>query len=215
MHRRGYRLESGPAPLSETVAAAILRYSGWRGEEPLLDPFCGSGTLLAEAAFRATGVGVGSLRERYGVRSLPGVDVADFDRRLQEHRRAPARLSEGRLRGGDVDGAMIEMTRQNLSRVPGAEGVELRATDFRDDAGLENGCIVCNPPFGLRLGRGDDAQRLMKEFGDWLKQRCHGSTAWIYLGRRELAKHIGLRPARRIPLRSGGLDGRLLRYELF
>jgi 23S rRNA (guanine2445-N2)-methyltransferase len=215
MHRRGYRLATGEAPIAETVAAAILHHAQWRGQKPLLDPFCGSGTFLAEAAFRATGVGVGSLRPHFGVRALPDFDAKLFATLLQQHRDAAPELESGLLRGADRDPKMVEIARENLERVPGGEDVLLRRTDVREHPGLENGLVVCNPPYGIRMGRPEEAAALMAELGDFLKQRCKGSTAWIYLGDRELAKSIGLRPAQRIPMRSGGLDGRLLRYDLY
>ncbi len=215
MHRRGYRVATGEAPIAETVAAAILHHAQWRGERPLIDPFCGSGTLLAEAAFRVSGAGVGALRSRFGLRWLPDVDRSAFDAALASHRERQPELEAGLLRGSDVDPRMIEAARQNLERVPGGEDIRLRRIDVRDHPGLEDGVIVCNPPYGLRMGSADQAAALMRDFGDFLKRRCKGSTAWVYLGERELAKSVGLRPARRIPMRSGGLDGRLLRYDLY
>lgn len=215
MHRRGYRAEAGEAPMQETVAAAVVRLSGWTGQRPLLDPFCGSGTLLAEAVFRATGVGVGTLRMRHGVRRLPTFDEGLWRRIHDELATGRISLPDRLVRGCDVDGEMIRIAATNLERVPGGESVVLRRVDFREHPGLEDGVLLCNPPYGVRMGDPARAASLMKDLGDFLKQRCKGSTAWIYLGHRELAKSIGLRPALRRPLRSGGLDGRLLRYDLY
>ncbi|MFH1277535.1 MAG: hypothetical protein ABIK65_04040 [Candidatus Eisenbacteria bacterium] len=91
----------------------------------------------------------------------------------------------------------------------------IEKADFRVLPGIEEGVLLCNPPYGIRSGRGEDVGRLIADFGDFLKRRCRGSTAYIYLGDRELVKKIGLRPAWKKPMRNGALDGRLLKLELY
>jgi putative N6-adenine-specific DNA methylase len=93
--------------------------------------------------------------------------------------------------------------------------VVLRREDFRRLTGLGGHLIVCNPPYGRRLDGGSDLGAFYRDLGDWLKQRCNGATAFVYAGERELIKHIGLRPAWKKPLAAGGLDGRLVKYELY
>lgn len=215
LHRRGYRVESGEAPMQETVAAAILRLSGWKGEQDFLDPMCGSGTLVAEAWMRSRDLAAGMLRPRWGVTYLPDFcEEAWSD--VQRRPRTPAGASSslGKVAGSDRDPAAIERARANVDRLPGAEiALERRAFQALDP--IENTTIVTNPPYGLRLDNPTEAGLLMKEFGDFLKQKCRGSTAWVYFGQRELMKSVGLRTAAKIPLRTGGLDGRLAKYELW
>ncbi len=214
-HRRGYRPEAGDAPVPETVAAALLEAAAWEGAKPLLDPMCGSGTLLAEAVMRAGNLPAGMNLERVGARFLPGFG-ADAVSEAQRKWMASARsVADGLIRGSDSAAAVLETAGRNLARIPGGEDVRLRRVDFQDHPGLADGIVVCNPPWGIRLGEEEAAQRLMKEFGDFLKQRCPGSEAWLILGNRELAKHVGLKAAKKIPVRIGSLDGRFVKYEMY
>ena len=121
----------------------------------------------------------------------------------------------GLIRGSDIDAAAVNLARRNNARLPGGDELRVRTSDFRDLEPLENRLIVCNPPYGIRMKQGEDMAGFMKDFGDFLKQRCTGSEAWIYFGDPELTKAVGLKTARRIPLRNGGLDGRLVKYELY
>lgn len=215
MHRRGYRQDGGDAPMQETLAAAVLRHTGWDGETPLVDPMCGSGTLLAEAWMHARRLPSGLLRTRWALERLPDFDADTWKRVRDEavtRRRNP---KPGLLTGSDASGRAIDLARENLHALPGGSGIQLRVSPFQQLDALQNVTIVSNPPYGMRLGRTGEAGALMKEFGDFLKQKCSGSTAWLYFGDRELIKSVGLKPARKIPLRAGGLDGRLARYDLW
>ena len=213
-HRRGYRPDSGDAPLPETVAAALLELAQFDGTRPLLDPMCGSGTLLAEAFMRAAAIPAGYRLQRGGARLLPGFGPDAFEEARKKWL-APGRwVEDGLIRGNDIDRQQIVVAGENLSRLPGGDEIRLRRGDFRDHPGLEDGLIVCNPPWGIRIGDEAAAQVLVREFGDFLKQKCKGSDAWLILGNRELIKHVGLRAARRVPVRIGGLDGRFVNYEL-
>jgi putative N6-adenine-specific DNA methylase len=216
-HRRGYRPEAGEAPVSETVAAALLAAARWDGAKPLLDPMCGSGTILAEAVMRAGNIpaGMNLNIKKVGARLLP-----DFGREALEEarRKAMARarpVPDSLIRGSDSDSRILQTAGENLARIPGGDEVRLRRGDFRDHPGLENGIIVCNPPWGIRLGEEEEAQQLVQEFGDWLKQTCQGSEAWLILGNRELVKYVGLKTTQRVPVRIGSLDGRFAKYELY
>jgi putative N6-adenine-specific DNA methylase len=214
LHRRGYRLQAVAAPMQETLAAAILDFAEWEGKQPLYDPMCGSGTLLSEAWLKAGHLPAGTLRERFGFMMLP-----DFDRTVwvkvkfaEQNKVQPVR--GGLIKGSDVDPEAVRMTRENNARLPGGDELRVRTADFRDLPELPPGVIVCNPPYGIRLGGGVDMVAFMQDFGDFLKRKCAGSRAWVYLGDRELVKHVGLKAQRKIPLMNGGLDGRLVLYEL-
>jgi putative N6-adenine-specific DNA methylase len=215
LHRRGYRQASVAAPLQETLGAAIIRRTGWQGEQPLVDPFCGSGTLLAEALMQYCRVPGGYLRETFGFMRLP-----DFDRSVWQSERAAADaairpLPPGLISGSDLDPAAVRAARQNLDRLPGGTGVGLEVADFRRLAGFSGHTIVCNPPYGVRLGSPAEARTLFRELGDFLKERCQGCTAFLFVGDPELTKAVGLRPASRIPMVNGALRGRLCRFEIF
>jgi putative N6-adenine-specific DNA methylase len=169
---------------------------------------------LAEALMRAARIPAGFLREHFGLECLPDFDEARW-RRLRADADGRIRPLPGSLSGSDVDAEMITHARANLSRLPYGEDVELRAADFRSLPECPGAIVLCNPPYGRRLGDRKEVQGLLRAMGDVLKRRCPHGTAWIYVGDRELAKSIGLRASMRKPLRNGGLDGRLLRYDLY
>ncbi|RPJ74901.1 MAG: class I SAM-dependent RNA methyltransferase [Desulfobacteraceae bacterium] len=215
LHRRGYRKETLEAPMQESVAAAIIRRTEWDGSRPLYDPMCGSGTLLAEALIRHCRIPPGLLRTRFGFERLPDFDPgvwaavkAAGDRRMRP-------LPPGLIAGSDIAGEAVAAARTNLSRLPHGSGISVARLDFRRMEGLPDRVIVCNPPYGIRLRGDGDIGEFYRGFGDFLKQRCRGSSAFIYFGNREMLKHIGLRPAWRLPLRNGALDGRLARFDLY
>ncbi|HCR49651.1 MAG TPA: THUMP domain-containing protein [Rhodothermales bacterium] len=215
LHRRGYRRVAGPAPMQETVAAAILELAEWKGDMPLYDPMCGSGTLLAEALMVAGKVPAGWPRPHWCIPHLP-----DYDKRLwgtvRKHAEAAMQpVRQGLIRGSDVDQKVLRAARENLNRLPEASKVEMRCLDFRDLPNLDGHTIVVNPPYGIRMGDTHETAALYKAFGDFLKQYCKGSTAYIYCGNRELISAIGLKPAFKKPLVNGPLDGRLVKIELY
>jgi putative N6-adenine-specific DNA methylase len=215
LHRRGYRTEAGSAPMQETVAAAAVKLCGWDGEMPLYDPMCGSGTLLAEALMSYCRIPAGYLRERFGFENLP-----DFERGIWAAVRSEAdsgirSLPEGMIRGSDISAAAAGVARRNLSGLPHGDRVRIRTSAFQELDALESVVILTNPPYGIRMGSLAEVEGLMKEFGDFLKQQCSGSRAFVYFGNRQMLKHIGLRTTFRKPLRNGPLDGRLAGFELY
>jgi putative N6-adenine-specific DNA methylase len=215
LHRRGYRRASVAAPLQETLAAAIIRHTGWQGERPLVDPFCGSGTLLAEALMHYCHVPAGYLRQTFGFMRLP-----DFDSALWQRERAAADaairpLPPKLISGSDLDPAAVRAARRNLARLPGGHEVGLEVADFRSRAGFSGHTIVCNPPYGVRLGSAAEARDLYRDLGDFLKERCQGSTAFVFVGDPALGQAVGLRPASRTAMVNGALRGRLCRFEVF
>ena len=215
LHRRAYRTASVEAPMQETVAAAVLRYTGWDGEQPLYDPMCGAGTLLSEALMHYCRVPAGYLRPHFGFERLPDFDAPTWERVKQEMDAAIRPLPPGLVAGSDVSRDAVDAAAQNQANLPSGRNVALSVRDFRAIPSLSDHVIVCNPPYGLRLGRGGDIGAFYRELGDFLKHRCTGSTAYVYFGKRELLKHIGLRPAWKKPLVSGALDGRLAKFEMY
>jgi putative N6-adenine-specific DNA methylase len=215
LHRRGYRRQSVAAPLQETLGAAVVRLSGWQGEKPLVDPMCGSGTLLAEAFMHYCRIPAAFKREKFGFEAMPDFDPRAWKsvRRESDARRRP--LPEGLIRGSDSDRQAVAAARANLGEIPGTRGVPVERKDFRDLTGIPGASIVCNPPYGIRVGELEQARALYKEFGDFLKQRCPGSTAYVLCGNLELVDAIGLKPSRRFVLFNGPIECRLLKIELY
>jgi len=215
LHRRGYRVESVEAPMQEILAAAVIQLSGWDGSRPLVDPMCGSGTLLCEAILRHCSIPSAFLRERFGFESLPDFDAPLWERVRKTANQGIRPLTQGLVSGGDRSPIAVRAARSNLDRLPGGETVEVKRADFRDNPGLENALIVCNPPYGVRLGTPRQAAEIYRDFGDFLKRRCRGAEAFIYFGDPGLIPAVGLRPAWKKPLKNGGLDGRLVRFDLY
>jgi len=216
LHKRGYRTATVDAPLAETLAAAVIQLSGWDGERPLVDPMSGSGTLLCEAAMRYCRIPAGFLREKWGFFYLPDFD-SDAWKKVKEKADAEMRpLTDGLLIASDIDPVAARATRRNLNRLPGCKNAfECEPKDFHDIEKLEDVTIVINPPYGVRLGSRDDAELLAKEFGDFLKQRCTGCTAYVYTGDRKLLKKVGLKPEWKQDLNNGGLEGVLGKIDLY
>lgn len=221
LHRRGYRKATVAAPIQETLAAAVIRISGWPGPEdeikPLLDPMCGSGTLLSEALMVYCRIPSGFKRHTFGFFHLPDFDFNlwrdvknSCDRCIREYPQG-ARL----IKGSDISLQAVEAAQRNLKEIPGGFRVPVQRKDFRDIRKAENHVIITNPPYGVRTSDMENLRVLFKDLGDFLKQRCQGSTAYILVGNKELSKHIGLKISRRIPLYNGPLEIRLIKVEAY
>lgn len=215
LHRRGYRTRTVEAPMQETLAAAVIRLTQWDGSVPLVDPMCGSGTLLCEALLSFCRTPSQFLRTRFGFELLPEFDPHAWRRVREEAGRAIRSLPPGLIAGSDIALTAVRAARANLDRLPHGSAVQVRRSDFLDIASLEEAAIVCNPPYGIRLGSSKEAGDLYRVFGDFLKQRCRGSSAYVYFGDPGLIPAIGLRPAWKRPLKNGALDGRLARFDIY
>lgn len=215
LHRRGYRLSSVEAPMIETLAASIIKLSGWDASTPLYDPFCGSGTLLCEAYLHATKTPPSLMREKFGFQKLP-----DYNRKVWKEVKSEAEESiraipDGLVLGSDVSKEAVSAAEKNCEVIDKKGKIKIRQSNLFDIKELSDTTIICNPPFGIRLQKNTDLSDFYKRFGDFLKQNCTGSTAYIYFGERKYLKKIGLRASFKRPLQNGGLDGRLVKFELY
>ena len=215
LHRRGYREEAVSAPMQETLAAAIIRLSEWDGSTPLYDPLCGSGTLLCEALMRLCRIPAGIFRTRFGFESLPDFKSAIWRHVKQEADSGIREIPKGLIGGSDLSEQAVEATQTNLMGLHHGNKVSVKPSDFRDLPPLENHLIVTNPPYGIRMGKGENLEGFYADLGDFFKQKCKGGAAVVYFGDREYIKSVGLKPAWKKPLAAGGLDGRLVKYELY
>jgi putative N6-adenine-specific DNA methylase len=215
LYKRGYRQEAVSAPMQETVAAAIIRYASWDGSVPLYDPMCGSGTLLCDALMQYCRVPAGIFRERFGFECLPDFDVAGWNQVKKEADSRIRELPEGMIAGSDVSTEAVNATKINLMGLHFGKNVKVQKCDFRHLPATEGQVIVTNPPYGIRMGRDAHLDVFYKDFGDFLKQNCKGSVAYVYFGEREYIKHMGLKASWKKPIVSGGLDGRLVKYEIY
>lgn len=215
LHKRGYRLLAGEAPMQETLAAALVKLSGWDGEKPLMDCFCGSGTILCEALMHYCRIPAQYLRKKFGFTHLPGFDEKQWERIKKEFDSQIRPLPKGIILGSDRAPKAIETARDNLSRLPFHQSVKLECKPFQKIEKFENGIWVSNPPYGMRLGEKKEVEKLYGEIGDFLKRNCTGTSAFIYTAAPELRKFIGLKTTRRIPLENGKLEGVLLRIDSY
>ena len=215
LHKRGYREARVSAPMQETVAAAIVALSEWNGRQPLYDPMCGSGTLLCEALMHYSRIPAQVFREKFGLERLPDFDAGVWEevRKAAESRLTP--LPPGLIRGSDISADAVEATRTNLMGLHYGGDVAIHQQDFRDLAPMENTVIMTNPPYGIRMGKDQDMNRFYKNLGEFLKEKCKSCTAFVYFGEPKFIKKVPLAPTWKKPLTIGGLEGKLVKYDLF
>jgi putative N6-adenine-specific DNA methylase len=216
---RGYRRMPHHAPLRETLAAAILHRTGWKGDTPLVIPMCGSGTLAIEGALMAAGRPPGLLRSGFAFQHLYGFNPqlwADLRRDVTPKKPRRGKTSAPPIIATDIDPDAIEATRRNAETAGVGHLIETAVCDFADTEMPDTaGHVVLHPEYGLRMGEEETLRSLYGHMGDFLKQQCGGWSGWIFTGNLELAKHVGLRPATRVPMRHAKVDARLLGYELW
>jgi putative N6-adenine-specific DNA methylase len=201
--------------MQETLAAAMLALSRWQGERPLVDPMCGSGTLLCEALMAYCRIPAGYLRQHFGCRYLPDYD-AGLWRAMKADADAGIRpLPAGLISGGDADPGAVAAASVNCRGLPGGENIRLQRRDCLTLEGLPDHVIVSNPPYGVRLTAAGDLKGFYRRLGDFLKKRCPGASAFLFFGERDMIKHIGLKPSWKKALKNAALDGRAARFDLF
>lgn len=222
LHRRGYRTKGAAAPLKETLAAAILLRAGWpevaRRGGALVDPLCGSGTLVIEGAFMAADIAPGLERERYGFQSLRNYDSAAWDALLAEAReRRKAGLEKlPPLLGQDVDGATLRAARRNAEQAGLGTQIQWAQADVSTarPIGDNPGLLIANPPYGERLGSEAELIKLYSLLGHALKQNFAGWHAGIFTGRPDLGPRLGLRAEKMYSLHNGDLPCKLLLFDV-
>jgi len=215
LHRRGYRGKSVQAPMIETLAAAIIYYSGWDGSVPLYDPFCGSGTLLCEAYMRQSNTPAGILRPRFGFERMPDFNNLLWHKVKSGGMKRINSVSRGMIHGSDISLKAVKASIHNCSLIGAEKVIRIEKKDVFDIDKIQNKVIVCNPPYGIRMAEAEGLCAFYKRYGDFLKKRCVCSSAYIYFGERKYIKEIGLKPSWKKPLSNGGLDGRLVKFELY
>jgi putative N6-adenine-specific DNA methylase len=213
LSHRGYRPRGGPAPLAENLAAGILLLAGYDGSQPLLDPMCGTGTIAIEAAMIAADVAPGAGRS-FAFRRwrLAGkIEAGTASGQETPARRSPAAA----INAGDIDPRACAAARANA--LAAGVGDIVRVTRMEAARLLPQAAgtlIVSNPPYGHRLGGGEDLHGLYRDLGESLKAGARGCTAWLLVGDLALLKVVPLRPSRRIVLFNGPIECRLVRYDI-
>jgi putative N6-adenine-specific DNA methylase len=216
LHKRGYRPILTRAPLNEALAAALVLLTGWRGDTAFADPLCGSGTLPIEAAWLALRRPSGLTRRRFAFQSWLDYDVGLWTRLRDEARRGVRKELPAPVVGSDVRRDAVEWSRTNARAAGIGHLVRFEVKDVRDFRPPDGppGVIVCNPPYGERVGEEKELEGLYRTLGEVLRERCAGWTAHVFTGNARLARHLGLRPADEVPLYNGKIPCRLLRFDL-
>ncbi|KGG16889.1 MULTISPECIES: THUMP domain-containing class I SAM-dependent RNA methyltransferase [unclassified Prochlorococcus] len=215
LHRRGYRAAMGIAPLKENIAAGLIKLSNWNDSLTLLDPFCGSATFLLEAASISRGIASGLNRE-FLFQTWP-----DFDKSLWINERSIAKTlflpqkKLPRIVGYEENLQIANQAKDNILSAGLNKDIEIISADFTKIRFPQlPGVIVCNPPYGKRIGKFNDLKTLYQEFGQFLKEYASGWDLWLLNGNAKLSNFLGMKCSRRFPVSNGGIDCRWLHYKI-
>lgn len=243
LFKRGYRVGTGEAPLKEHVAAGLLRLAEWDGETPIVDPMCGSGTILIEAALQMRKVAPGTLRRRFGFMGWKGFDDVAFKKELEaamaEEDEANERIAAIQERvypnalpedanvageekrrplffGYDVDSKVIKLAQANAREAGVDDLISFRRHAMETlEAPVEKGIIITNPPYGARLGEEETLKDVYRDFAFTLKTRFKGWSAFVLSGNPALSSAMKLKATRKSPVYNGTIECRLLKYDMF
>lgn len=213
LHKRGYRINQTEAPISEVLAAGMLLKAGWDGQRDFVDPFCGSGTILIEAAMIALNIPPGLYRPSFGFEQWNDFDKELFDELYQDD--SGERSFEHRIYGFDLSAKALRIAEENIKSAGLGKYISLQRCDV---AGLEapsdNCLIVTNPPYGERL-KPDELEPIYISLGRTLKHKFTGTSAWVISSEEYLLERIGMKPSEKVKLMNGPLDCYFNKYEIF
>ena len=213
LFKRGWRVAQTDAPINEVLAAGIILLSGWDGKTDLIDPMCGSGTFLIEAALIAANIAPGVYRDHYAFQQWPDYDEELFDKIYNDD--SKEREFTHKIYGSDIEGKAIAIARANVKSAGLNKYIELERRDFRDIAIVpEKGTIISNPPYGERL-KMEDIDQFYRDLGTQFKHTFMGYNVWLVCSDKEQSFKIGLKPSVRYALNNGGLDCELLEFVIF
>ena len=220
LHQRGYRTEAGRAPLRETLAAAIILRSGWEKGKPLLDPMCGSGTLLIEAALMAANIAPGVKRKQWGFEALTDFDAelwAEIKSEANVQARKGVKNIDTKFFGFDNDSRVLATAKDNAKRAGVDQYIEFRngdAATLTKPSDFEGGVVICNPPYGERLGTEPGLIALYTAFGAQLKSEFGGNNASIFSSSDELLSCLRMRADKQYKLNNGALQCHQKNYSI-
>ena len=214
LFKRGKRDHAGAAPLKKNLAAGILKLSGWVPGQPLLDPMCGSGTFLIEAAEMALKRAPGRERD-FGFQKLTNFNAGAWNKLVTQARAAEIAVHQLQIYGSDLYGYALSDSKANIAAM-GLEGCVMlkQANVIELSAPAPAGVLVTNPPYGERLGEQEDLAQLYPQLGDVLKRKFAGWNAYIFSADTQLPKLIRLTASKRTPLFNGKLECRLYEYKI-
>ena len=214
LHKRGYRTITNIAPINEVLAAGIIKLSGWDNTYDFLDPMCGSGTLLIEAAMMACNIPANINRDEFAFERWPDWDLELFET-IQNSQLKKVKEPKIKIFGYDKSPSAIVKSKENIKNASLSDFISVENTDFFQSKKSSNEKlqIVSNPPYGERLKT--DIKDLYKNIGDTLKVKYSNTDAWFITSNLDAMKYIGLRPSRKIKLFNGKLESRLLYFPVY
>lgn len=213
LHKRGYRVNQTEAPISEVLAAGMLLMSGWKGQCNFIDPFCGSGTFLIEAALIALNIPPGLYRSSFGFEKWKDFNKDLFDELYQDD--SGEREFNHKILGSDISRKAIRIAEENVKSAGLSKYIRLSVKPVSElEAPEGKSLIVTNPPYGERLNN-NDIIAIYRDLGSVLKHRFSGSSAWIICSQENLLNQIGLKPTKKIKLLNGALECRFNCYDIF
>jgi putative N6-adenine-specific DNA methylase len=214
LHRRGYKSATNIAPINEVLAAGMLLLSGWDGQSHFLDPMCGSGTILAEAAMIACNIPANINRKEFAFEKWSDWDSELFDKVLESLLKK-TREFHYTITGYDKAPSAVAKAKDNIKNANLDEYITIKQANFFETEKTTEGPLhmVFNPPYGERLDI--DLERFYREIGDTLKQSYPNTNAWFITANLEALKFVGLKPSRKIKLFNGKLEARFVKYEMY
>jgi len=214
LHKRGYKVANTMAPINEVLAAGMVMLAGWDGQCDLLDPMCGSGTILTEAAMIACNIPPNLNRDEFAFENWPDFDV-DLYELIENSAIKKIRDFHFTIQGFDLEADIVEKAKENIESANLKEFISVRKQDFFESKKETERplYIIFNPPYDERIQV--DAEKLYSSIGTTLKHGYPGTQAWMITSNMEALKHVGLRPSRRIKLYNGKLESKLVRYEMY
>lgn len=214
LHLRGYRTATNIAPINEVLAAGLLLMSGWNGRSNFLDPMCGSGTILIEAAMIACNIPANINRKHFAFQNWLDYNPQLFDL-IRESSLSKIREYHFKIRGFDKAPSAVSKALANIDNANLSDYITVERKDFfhTQKQGTGHLHMLFNPPYGERLSV--DMENFYKNIGDTLKRHYPGSDAWFITSNLEAIKHVGLRPSRKIKVFNGKLESRLLKYSIY
>ena len=213
LFKRGWRTAQTDAPINEVLAAGIIMLSGWKGDTDLVDPMCGSGTFLIEAALIGANIAPGVYRDSYAFQQWPDYDADLFDKIYNDD--SGEREFNHKIYGSDIEGKAIAIARANVKSAGLNKYIDLERRDLNDIEQVpENGTLISNPPYGERLNI-EEIDQFYHDLGSKLKHTFRGYSVWLICYNKEQYFKIGLKPSVKYALNNGGLDCELLQYVIF
>ncbi len=214
LHKRGYKTATNIAPINEVLAAGMIMLSGWDGQSDFMDPMCGSGTMLIEAAMIACNIPPNLMRKEFAFERWQDWDVDLFEK-IEESLLKKTRDFHYKIMGYDKAPSAVFKAKDNIKNAQLDDFITVKHEDFfkTQKGGSDKLHMVFNPPYGERLNI--DLHAFYKSIGDTFKQNYPGTEAWFITSNLEALKHVGLRPSRKIQLFNAKLESRLVKYEIY